>query len=78
MGVLLRTENTEDIVILVDWLAKVASFLLIPPVGVGVAELAFHGRRVGVVSVLHRNDQLSVRQSLGGRRHTRCGSSSSA
>lgn len=52
MSVLLGTENTKNIVVLVDWLAKVTSFLLIPPVGVGVAELAFHGRRVGVVSVL--------------------------
>ena len=52
MSVLFGTENTKNIVVLVDWLAEVTSFLFIPPVGVGIPELAFHGWRVGVVSVL--------------------------
>lgn len=59
MSVLLRAEHTENIVILMHWLAKVTSFLLIPPVGVGVAELALHGRRVGIVSILQPQQSAS-------------------
>src|SRR5699024_3496278 len=35
MSVLLRTEDTQNIIVLVDRLSKVAPFLLIPPVAVG-------------------------------------------
>lgn len=38
--------------ILVDGLAEVAALLLVPPVGVRVAELALLGRGVGVAAVL--------------------------
>lgn len=52
VGVLVGGEDAEDVVILVDELAEVAALLLIPPVGVGVAELALLGRGVGVAAVL--------------------------
>lgn len=52
MGVLVGGEDAEDVVVLVDELAEVAALLLVPPVGVGVAELALLGRGVGVAAVL--------------------------
>lgn len=55
MSVLLRAENSQDIIVFVNRLSKVTSLLLIPPLGIGVAELAFDSGRVGVVSVLQRN-----------------------
>lgn len=54
VSVLLRAEDTQNIVVFVHRFAEVASFLLIPPSAVWIAELAFDGRRVGVVSVLRR------------------------
>lgn len=54
MSVLLRAENAQDIIVLVNGLSKVTPLLFIPPLGIGVAELAFDRGRVGVVSVLQR------------------------
>lgn len=54
MGVLLRAENAQDIIVFMNRLSKVTSLLLIPPLGIGVAELALDSGRVGVVSVLRR------------------------
>lgn len=55
MSVLFRTEYTQDIIILVDRLSKVASFLLIPPVTVGVSELTLHTRGIRVNAALYTN-----------------------
>ena len=52
MRVRVRGKNAQDVVVFVDGLAVVAAFLLVPPVGVGVAELALYGRWIGVISVL--------------------------
>lgn len=72
--VLFRREHAQDIVVLVHGLAVVAPLLLVPPVGVGVTELALLGRRVDVATVLCR----SVSRDLGtwskrrrGRYHVR-------
>jgi hypothetical protein len=64
--VLLRGEDAEDVVVLVDGFAVVAALLLVPPVAVGVAELALDGQGgseggVGVVAVL---SSLSVYRSF--------------
>jgi len=53
----LGRENSEDVVVLVDNLAVVAAFLRVPPVGVGITELALDGKgrgqvRVRVVAIL--------------------------
>lgn len=53
VGVLLWGEHTQDIVILVDRLAVVASLLLVPPVAVRITELALHRGRVDIAAVLH-------------------------
>lgn len=42
--VLLWSEDSEDVVVFVQWFAVVATFLLVPPVAVGVAELTFDGK----------------------------------
>lgn len=52
MGVLLRTEDTQDIIVLMDRLAKVPPLLLVPPAFVGVSELALLTGRVRVVAIL--------------------------
>lgn len=52
MGVLLRTEDGQDVVVFVDRLAKVPPLLFVPPVMVGVSELALLTRRVRVVAIL--------------------------
>jgi hypothetical protein len=52
MGVLLRTEDTQDIIVLMDQLAKVPPLLLVPPAFVGVSELALLTGRVRVVAIL--------------------------
>ena len=54
VGILLGTEDTEDFVILVHRLAKVALFLRIPPATVGVSVCPLDCGRVGVVVVLPR------------------------
>jgi hypothetical protein len=51
--VLIQRENTQNIVILVHWLAPVASVLLVVPVAVGISLLAVDARRVDVASVLY-------------------------
>lgn len=52
VGVLLGTEHTENIVILVHRLAEVALLLRIPPTTVGISVGALHCGRVGIVVVL--------------------------
>lgn len=52
VGILFRAEDTEDLIIFVDRLAKVTPLLLIPPATVGVSELALHTRRVLVAAIL--------------------------
>lgn len=52
VGILLRTENTENFVLLVDRLAKVSLLLLIPPAAVRVSESALHAGRVLVTTIL--------------------------
>lgn len=57
MGVCLCREDAEHIVVLVHGLAVVAAFDWVPPVAVGVAELALDGKRgrerwVWVIAVL--------------------------
>ena len=47
-------KDTEDIVVLVDRLAIVAAFLLVPPVAVGITKSALLGWWVGVCTVLRR------------------------
>lgn len=51
-GVLPGGEDAQQIVILVDGLAKVSSLLGIPPVAVGVTELSLDCGRVDVATVL--------------------------
>lgn len=51
-GVLVWGEHAEDIVVLVDGLAIVSPLLLVPPVGVRVAELALDRGRLDVSTVL--------------------------
>ena len=57
MGVLLEGEDAEDVVVLMDGLAVVAALLLVPPVGVRVAELTLLARRVNVAAVLWKKSR---------------------
>ena len=64
MGVCFCGEDAEDVVVLVYGLAVVAALDRVPPVGVGIAELALDGERggeggVGVVAVLERRRAVS-------------------
>lgn len=52
VGVGFGRKDAQDVVVLVDGLAVVAALLLVPPVGVGVAELALDGWGVDVAAVL--------------------------
>ena len=52
VGVLLRTEDAQNIVILVDRLAKVPPLLLVPPLMGRVSELALLTGRVRVLAIL--------------------------
>lgn len=52
VGILFRAEDTENLVVLVNWLAKVALLLLIPPAAIWVSELALHLGRVLVAAIL--------------------------
>jgi hypothetical protein len=47
------------------WLAIVSSFLLVPPIGMRVAELAFDRRRVGISTILHRVSLKEVKGCTG-------------
>lgn len=58
MGVLLGTEDVEDIVVLMKRFAKVPSLLLVPPLAVGISECPLHARGVGIVAVLRRNQSI--------------------
>lgn len=60
VSVFLRGEDGKDVVVLVDGLAVVAAFLLVPPVAVRVAELALDGRGVDVAAVLYAASGLAV------------------
>lgn len=55
VGILFRAEDTENLVVLVNWLAKVALLLLIPPAAIWVSELALHSGRVLVAAILSRS-----------------------
>ena len=52
MCVLVRTKHAEDILILVNWLAEITALLLVPPVTIGVPELALDAGRIDVAAVL--------------------------
>lgn len=52
MSVLLSGKDSQDIIILMDGLAEVATVLLIPPVAMGVAKLALFLGRIDVAAVL--------------------------
>ena len=52
MRVFVRTEHAKDIMVLMNWLAEVAALLLVPPVTIGVAELALYRGRIDVAAVL--------------------------
>ena len=52
MCVFFRREHAQNIVIFVYWLAKVTTFLFVPPVAMRIAELTFDTRRVDVATIL--------------------------
>lgn len=60
VGVLFGTENAQDIIVLVNWFPEITPLLLIPPVGIRVAELALYSGRVGVVSILESTEEIST------------------
>lgn len=59
MCVLEWREHSHDIVVLVEWLAVVTALLLVPPVGVWIAELALDGRWVDIAAVLRNIVRIS-------------------
>lgn len=61
MGVGFRAEGCQNIVVFVNRLSEVASVLRIPPLAVGVTELALLGRRIDIAAVLgaHHKGQLA-------------------
>jgi len=52
VGILLGTEDTENLVLIVDWLAEVSPLLQIPPAAVGISEATLHARRVLIAAIL--------------------------
>ena len=52
VGVFLRTEDTENFVLLMDGFTKIPPFLLVPPATIGVSMLTLHPGRVRVVAIL--------------------------
>lgn len=52
MGVLLRGEHAENVVVFMDRFTIIASLLFIPPVGIWVTELALFGGWVDVAAIL--------------------------
>jgi hypothetical protein len=78
MGILLRTENSQDFILLVNWLAEIPPLLLVPPVGIGVSELALDSGRVLVAAILCDPKFVNCIFSEAGGRHTIRGSSFSA
>lgn len=51
-SVFVRRKHAQEIVVLVHGLAKVATLLGVPPLGVGIAKLALDARGVDVAAVL--------------------------
>lgn len=66
-----RGEETEGIVVLVDWLAIVPSFLLVPPVTVRITEGAFLWRGIDVAAILRGVLVDVCMAECGGRYHAR-------
>lgn len=64
-------ESCQNIVVFVDGLPKISSVLLIPPLAVGVAELAFLSWRINVTAILR-----SVRDPISPRPPSKCTSES--
>ena len=52
MFVIIQPEDTEDIVVFMNRLAKISSLLLVPPVGIRVSVLTRYSRRVDVTTIL--------------------------
>lgn len=52
MGVFLRTEDTKDLVLLMNGFPKVPSLLLVPPASMGISELTLFTGRVLVAAIL--------------------------
>lgn len=61
VGDFLRTEDTENFVLLMDGFTKIPPFLLVPPATIGVSVLTLHPGRVLVVAILESRKH---RQSL--------------
>lgn len=51
MGVFMRTEHAKYIIVFMHRLTKIPPFLLVPPVGVWIAELAGNWRWIDVTTV---------------------------
>lgn len=52
MVVVVQTQRTQDIIVLMYGFAKVTAVLLVPPVGIRVALVAELGRRIDVAAIL--------------------------
>lgn len=52
MGVFFRTEDTKDLVLLMNGFPKVPSLLLVPPASMGISELTLFTGRVLVAAIL--------------------------
>lgn len=61
--VVVRGEDSENIVILVDGLAKVSSLLGVPPVGIWISVLALDTGRINVAAILYFTEQLAIQPS---------------
>ena len=57
MCVAVRRKHAEDIIVFMDGFPVVPSLLLIPPIGVGVTELARYCWGVDVAAILRAVDQ---------------------
>ncbi len=64
MCVQLWREHAQDIVVFMDRFSKVPSLLLVPPVGVGVAELAGDGWGVDVAAILGGETSVRLVESV--------------
>jgi hypothetical protein len=65
VSVFLRAENTQNIIVLVDRLSEVPSFLLIPPVTVRVSKLSLDSRWVRIIAVLRKARMKSIAYPIG-------------
>ena len=52
VGVFLRTEDTQNFVLLVNGFAEIPSFLLVPPATIGISVLTLHPGRVLIIAIL--------------------------